>query len=245
MSRGVDADAAAPVLSLEEIEFAWPGAPPLLQIEAARVAPGERVFVAGASGSGKSTLLGLVATIHLPSRGVVRLFGRDTRSLRAAERDRLRGEQLGVVFQQFNLLPYLEVLDNVLLPLGFAPARRRRLRSAPGDEARRLLQELDVAEESWRRPAAALSVGQQQRVAVARALLGRPPLLLCDEPTSALDADSRDRFLELLIRECDAAGAALIFVSHDRALAGPFDRCWEMAHWQPRHGPSAAAGGSP
>jgi len=225
-------DATAPVLLLDRVEFAWPGAPPLLQIDSARVEAGQRIFVAGASGSGKSTLLGLIAAIHLPTRGDVRLFGQATRSLRAAERDRLRGEKLGVVFQQFNLLPYLKVIDNVLLPLGFAPARRRRLSLPPQDEARRLLRELDVAEDSWQRPAAALSVGQQQRVAVARALLGRPPLVLCDEPTSALDADSRDRFLELLIHETAAAAAALIFVSHDRALAGHFDRCWEMAGWQ-------------
>ena len=118
----------------------------------------------------------------------------------------------------FNLLPYLSAVDNVLLPLGFAPERRRR--AGPGDgEARRLLARLGVAEVADE-PAASLSVGQQQRVAAARAMIGAPQIVVADEPTSALDTDTQDAFLALLFAELDRTGASLLMVSHDRGLRG-------------------------
>jgi putative ABC transport system ATP-binding protein len=132
-------------------------------------------------------------------------------------------DHIGLIFQQFNLIPYLSVLDNVLLPCRFS-RRRREQAGDMADSAARLLGHLDLDASLWQRPATALSVGQQQRVAAARALIGRPELVIADEPTSSLDAERQAAFLDLLIDECNEAGAALVFVSHDRRLAGRFGR---------------------
>lgn len=143
-----------------------------------------------------------------------------------AARDRFRAENIGVIFQQFNLLPYASVRDNIQLPLRFAPARRAR---APKDAARDLTKALGLPPEVLSKPAGQLSVGQQQRVAVARALIGQPGLIVADEPTSALDASTQDRFLELLFEQLHASGAALLMVSHDERLATRFDRTVALA----------------
>ena len=196
----------------------------MLDVAEFRVAAGERVFLSGPSGSGKSTLLGLVAGVLAPEAGRVRVLGTDLGALTAAERDAFRGARIGVIFQMFNLLPYLSVLDNVLLPLRFSAARRARLPD-PRAEALRLLAALGLGDTALLgRDVGALSIGQQQRVAAARALLGRPQLVIADEPTSSLDWDARATFLDLLARECAAVGSTLLFVSHDRTLAPLFDR---------------------
>ena len=217
--------AQVPALAIEKLRFGWPGQPLLLSIEALSIATGERVFLRGPSGSGKSTLLGLAAGVLAPQSGRVVVMGQDLAQLPRARRDQFRGDHIGYVFQSFNLLPWLSMVENVLLPLPFAPERARRVGAAPREEAQRLLQSLglDVAAEGAR-GVSALSTGQQQRVAVARALLGRPPLVIADEPTSALDEDTRDRFIDLLLAECSAAGSALLFVSHDSQLARHFHR---------------------
>lgn len=218
--------AAQPILSLAGVRFRWPDGPPLLNIEQFDVAPGERIFLRGPSGSGKSTLLGLIAGIHQPEAGRILVGGQELTEMRASARDRLRGSQLGYVFQQFNLVPYLSVVENVLLPLTFSAERKQRAlaQGAPEDEARRLLEQLGLPADLAGRKPGALSVGQQQRVAVARALLGQPPLVICDEPTSALDTSARDSFLNLLTQCVEASRAALIFVSHDPGLASHFER---------------------
>lgn len=223
------------IVDLTDVTFAWPGHKPLLAVSRLQVNAGERVFVAGPSGSGKSTLLGLIAGIHLPTSGCVTMFGADTRALSASARDRLRGAEMGFVFQQFNLIPYLSVLDNVLLPVSFSAARRERLGSTAEREqqADALLAHLGLSGHINQQPAAKLSVGQQQRVAVARALLGKPKLIICDEPTSALDTQSRDNFLEVIANECQRNNAALIFVSHDQSLATHFDRHLDMHDLNP------------
>lgn len=216
-----------PAITLSRLHFAWPGSPPLLQIDRFELGAGERLFLAGASGSGKSTLLGLIAGITPCQDGEITVLGERMDPARPARRDAIRASQLGVIFQLFNLVPYLSPLENVLLPLQFSADRAARLRAfadSPEDEARRLLAVLGLEGDLLHRASTALSVGQQQRVAAARALIGRPGLVIADEPTSALDHDARDAFLSLLTRECEAAGTALLFVSHDRSLAGRFDR---------------------
>jgi putative ABC transport system ATP-binding protein len=223
--------APAAAIDLEQVRFGWPGARPLLQIDALRIARGERVFLRGPSGSGKSTLLGLIGGVLLPQQGQVRLLGTDIAGLGAAQRDRFRGGHLGFIFQMFNLIPYLDVLENVLLPAQFSPARRGRSGSAGElrSEACRLLAALGLGEDLLERGVTQLSIGQQQRVAAARALLGRPEIVIADEPTSALDADARAGFLELLMAECRAQGTTLLFVSHDTSLQPYFDRSLSMA----------------
>jgi putative ABC transport system ATP-binding protein len=155
-----------------------------------------------------------------PADGQVTVLGTDLPGLAGAARDRFRAAHFGILFQMFNLLPYLTARDNVLLPLAFAPERRRR---AGDGEASRLMTRLGVAEVAGR-PAAELSVGQQQRVAAARALIGAPEIVVADEPTSALDTDTRDGFLSLLFAELDRTGGSLLMVSHDPDLRRRFDR---------------------
>lgn len=221
-----------PVVDLTDVVFAWPGQQAAcLTLDRFRVAAGEHVFVSGASGSGKSTLLGLLAGVLVPGQGRLLLKGTALRDLSGAQRDRFRADHIGIIFQQLNLLPYLSVLDNVLLACKFSALRRRRAAqqgASPAAAAGMLLTRLDLPEPLWRRPAARLSVGQQQRVAAARALLGRPELVLADEPTSALDAGRQAAFMDLLQRECRAVGASLVFVSHDERLATRFGSRFAM-----------------
>jgi putative ABC transport system ATP-binding protein len=218
-----------PVIDLESVRYAFEPARPVLDVERFTVAAGERVFLGGPSGSGKSTLLGLVAGVLVADAGHVRVLGTDLGAEPGAARDALRAARIGVIFQMFNLLPYLSVIDNVLLPVRFSAARRARL-AAPHEEARRLLDALGLgATALLGRGVGALSIGQQQRVAAARALIGRPDLVIADEPTSSLDWDARAAFLELLVQECRAAGSTLLFVSHDRSLAPQFDRSESLA----------------
>lgn len=217
------------LVDINGLRFAWKGQPALLDIPRLSLEAGEKVFLHGPSGSGKSTLLALLAGLLLPSAGTIRLDGEDVSHMSAARRDAWRADHLGFVFQQFNLLPWLSVMDNVLLPLRFSAERRQRLQDAPASEAGRLLQDLGLAPALWQQRAAALSIGQQQRVAVARALLGRPPLLIADEPTSALDADTQQAFLQLMFSECAQHGSAVLFVSHDLRLSSNFDRVLALA----------------
>jgi len=221
------------VVALRDVVFAWsPRASPVLRIAQFDIAPRERVFLRGPSGSGKSTLLNLLAGVAVPQQGTVSVLGTDLTKLGGAARDRFRADHVGFVFQLFNLIPYLTVVENVTLPCLFSERRRARAIAASGSadrEALRLLEHLDLADPALlARRATDLSVGQQQRVAVARALIGAPELIVADEATSALDADRRTAFLELLFRECAAAGSAVVFVSHDASAAHQFDRSIEL-----------------
>lgn len=218
------ASETAPAAAFDQVRFAWPDARTFrLEIDAFELARGERAALLGPSGSGKSTLLSLLCGVVAPSQGEVSVLGRSLGDMRASERDAFRAEHVGVIFQLFNLLPYASVLENVVLPLAFAPERRRRAKDGEA-EAKRLLSALGVEAELVDAPARALSVGQQQRVAAARALIGAPEIVAADEPTSALDADRRDDFLDLLFAEAERAGTAVLLVTHDAAVAARFER---------------------
>lgn len=209
---------------LEALRFGYRRGPVVLDIAELTVPRGERVFLHGPSGSGKTTLLGIIAGVLKPTAGRVAVLGHDLAALSQHQRDALRGEHLGYLFQLFNLLPWLSVVDNVTLPVELHPLRRARLgATSPKDAARALLERLDLGA-FLHTPVSDLSVGQQQRVAAARALIGSPALLIADEPTSSLDADRRNAFLDLLFAECATAGSTLLFVSHDLSLGGRFDR---------------------
>ncbi|HLL09834.1 MAG TPA: ATP-binding cassette domain-containing protein [Rubrivivax sp.] len=212
------------MLSLQGVRYAWPAAgADCVSIEALEVPAGSKLFLHGPSGCGKSTLLGLMAGVLLARQGRISLLGQDWASYSGGRRDARRADHVGVIFQQFNLLPYLSVLHNVLLPCRFSRLRASRCEGSPATAGRTLLQQVGLPESLWQRPANALSVGQQQRVAAARALIGRPELVIADEPSSALDAARRDEFMALLLAECAAAGSTLVFVSHDERLARHFD----------------------
>jgi len=215
------------VLDVKDLSFAWPAASFRIQITDLHVRSNEHWMLEGPSGSGKSTLLQLLGGVLLPQGGDVRILGESWSALSAARRDMCRADHVGFIFQQFNLVPYLSALENVLLPCRFSAPRRQVAESGGGlvDEARRLLAALGLgAKDLQFRRAGRLSVGQQQRVAAARALIGRPALVLADEPTSALDADNRDAFLELLFSEARSANTAIVLVSHDANLRPHFER---------------------
>lgn len=204
-------------IALEGVEFAYGSRlPVVLDLSTFEVAAGESCFLYGPSGCGKTTLLGLIAGVLTARRGVVRVLGQDLGAMSGAQRDAWRGANLGYIFQMFNLLPYLNVRDNILLPCRLHASRKAdelgKIAAALGIEE---LLDLGVLE---------LSVGQQQRVAAARALIGGPRLVIADEPTSALDTAHRERFLELLLTQCKVSGASLLFVSHDQGLAPLFTR---------------------
>ncbi len=221
------------VIDIADLSFAWRKPSTVLDIAQFSVTAGERVFLFGPSGSGKSTLLGILSGVLMPDRGSVRVLGQDLSQLSASRRDAFRSEHIGIIFQMFNLLPYLSLVENVTLPCRFSAQRRSRL-SQNGDameaEARRLLERLGLPPDVMsRRDVTELSVGQQQRVAAARALIGAPELIIADEPTSSLDADARGNFIDLLSEECAKAKTTLLFVSHDLSLADRFDRALDLA----------------
>ncbi len=213
---------------LDNVDFAWPGQRrEILRIQYMAVLRGEQVFISGPSGSGKSTLLSLVAGILRPSSGEIFVNSVRITPLSGIARDAFRGDNIGFIFQQFNLIPYLSVLDNVLIPCRLSAARYHAATTrfaSLENAAAYFLERLGLEPALWRNRASLLSVGQQQRVAAARALIGSPRLLIADEPTSALDADLRQDFLRLLLRECAESGSGLLFVSHDQTLAEKFPR---------------------
>jgi putative ABC transport system ATP-binding protein len=216
------------MIELRDVRFSWPGGEPLLEIASLQISRGERIFLHGPSGSGKSTLLGLLGGVLEPQQGGVSIDGYRLSAVKRSLRDRFRAEHIGFIFQMFNLIPYLSVVENVTLPARFSAQRRRRAVETSGSlstEAHRLLAAVGMDPTIYaERQATQLSQGQQQRVAAARALFGRPQIIIADEPTSSLDADARERFISLLSSECRASEATLIFVSHDASLRSQFDR---------------------
>lgn len=218
-----------PLIEIENLRFTWPGADaPLLACDAFSLERGEHLFVRGPSGSGKSTLLGLLTGVLTPGSGRLSLMQQDTSKLSASRRDRLRADHIGYIFQQFNLVPYLDLIENVILPCRFSRRRAAHAERGHGSvsaAAGHLLGNLFTGQELDRKsPVAKLSVGQQQRVAAARALIGDPDIVIADEPTSSLDFETRERFVELLFEQVVATDATLVFVSHDPTLGARFER---------------------
>ena len=220
---------AETILDLKNVCFSWKNSGrELLNLPELLVEQHDHVFLQGPSGSGKSTLLALVGGILVSESGTLKVLGTEIKSLSSSARDSFRVDHIGFIFQLFNLLPYLSIEENVILPLSFSKIRAKRAGRTKIDqvnEAHRLLKALALGEQlAEKSPVTELSVGQQQRVAAARSLIGNPELIIADEPTSALDADLRHSFLELLFGECKKAGSTLLFVSHDSTLSELFNR---------------------
>lgn len=196
----------------------------VLDIPEFSVQAGEEVFLFGPSGSGKTTLLEILAGVLPADEGQVSVLGQNLTQMTAKQRDAFRATHMGYVFQSFNLIPYLSVSENIQLPLHLSAERRARLGNVDLDLViRALCGNLGIAD-LLDKKVTQLSVGQQQRVAVARALLGKPDLLLADEPTSALDTDHREKFLKLMFELSELYGTTVIFVSHDRTIQKLFSR---------------------
>ncbi len=209
-------------IRIHQLRYRWPGRPePVIAIDRWEVERGQQVFLHGPSGSGKSTLLNLLAGVLLAESGELEVLDHVLADMSARARDRFRARHVGFVFQQFNLIPYLTAGENIRLAARFARTPAERVTR---DVLVELLQQLALPAEVLDRRTGELSVGQQQRIAVARALVNRPEVILADEPTSALDQDARYAFIDVLLRSVRASGAAVVFVSHDRSLAQHFQR---------------------
>ena len=194
---------------------------PILDIPEWSITTGEHIFVHGPSGSGKSTLLNLLAGILVTTSGSIKILDQSFDRMTGHQRDKFRARHIGFVFQQFNLIPYLTVLDNIRLASHFAGSSSQR---NVDSKAKTLLKALGINTALHHRPASHLSIGQQQRVAIARSLINTPELLIVDEPTSALDSQNRDAFMTLLMEVVTQHNITLIFVSHDLSLAKYFSR---------------------
>lgn len=214
-----------PVVELKQVQFTWPGSQAAtLNIPSLSIKRGEHLFIKGPSGCGKSTLLGLLTGINSATSGQVQVLDEDLSAMSGSHRDKFRADNIGYIFQQFNLLPYLSVIENVTLPCQFSAARRKQVDGDLKEQAKKLLKKLRLAETLLDKPVVELSIGQQQRVAAARALIGKPKVIIADEPTSSLDFDNRTAFIELLLEQVNQAESTLLFVSHDPTLEPLFDR---------------------
>lgn len=212
------------LIELRDLKFNYHDGSAVLNIPEFSVVRGEELFLYGPSGTGKTTFLEILAGVLKPSHGSLKILGCDLGDMSDAQRDAFRAEHMGYIFQNFNLIPYLSVKENIELPLHLSAARRARLGSVGTDLViRGLCGNLGIGD-LLDKKVAALSVGQQQRVAVARALLGKPDLLLADEPTSALDTDHREKFLKLMFELAELYGTTVVFVSHDRSMEKMFSR---------------------
>jgi putative ABC transport system ATP-binding protein len=210
-------------ISMHDVKFYWSKTtPPTLNIKEWHIDKGQSVFLYGRSGSGKSTLLNIIAGILEPQQGVVNILNQDITRLGQVEKDRFRARHMGVIFQQFNLIPYLSVVDNIQLSQTFSAAKRSK------EQMVHLVEQLGLPADLLLRKANQLSVGQQQRVAVARALHHQPEIIIADEPTSALDTETRDEFIELLLQQAKTNNSAVLFVSHDKSLACYFDQTIDL-----------------
>ena len=219
-------------LELQNIEFSWPQqAKPLFAIAELTLQQGETLFIGGPSGCGKTSLLSLITGIQVAQHGTCRVLGTTMNQLSPSDRDRFRGEHLGLIFQQFNLLPFLTVQENIELPSKLFDRRFKKSTQLFGSvqaHVDRLCDALHLEPALRHRRANLLSVGEQQRVAAARALLGCPSLIVADEPTSALDEDNKIDFLNLLLSTANAQKTSVITVSHDMRIASNFDRVFLM-----------------
>ena len=229
MSADSELHQAAIVIS--DLMFGYGSGPAVLAIDELHIQASKKIFLFGPSGCGKSTLLAMLGGVLVPQQGSVTVMGHQISAMKGAARDKIRADHIGFIFQQFNLVPYLSVVENVCLPCRYS--QRRHLRACdkdatPEKSAARLLSSLGIDDELRSRKTTDLSVGQQQRVAAARALIGQPELIIADEPTSSLDADRRREFIDLLLSECEQTNSTVIFVSHDATLASHFDMAIDL-----------------
>lgn len=214
------------MIEIRGLHFGYPGSAFRLDVPSFQVHKGEKLAVIGPSGSGKTTLLNLVSGIVIPEKGEVKVADTDVSALSDAHRRNFRIRNIGFVFQDFELLDYLNVLDNVLHPFRITGALR--LDRTVKERAERLADRMGIGDKLWRR-ANDLSQGEKQRVAICRALLPGPRLLLADEATGNLDPRNKGRILDLLFDSVDAHGATLLAVTHDHELLPRFDRVVDFA----------------
>lgn len=211
---------------LKDLKFSYPSstkkpAPLVLSIDELEILDGEKVFLYGPSGFGKSTLLNILAGVLEVKSGQVEVLGKNLHSISQGARDHLRGENVGYIFQIFNLIPYLNIKENIVLPCLINKKRGAGIDFY--EQADELIKTLGLTEHAEKK-VTDLSIGQQQRVAAARALIGNPKLIIADEPTSSLDEKNTSEFMNLILAEWEKRRFTLVFVSHDTSLKAYFPR---------------------
>ena len=217
-------DLNAETIRLDSVRFYWSKNKDFkIFIPELKISEGEKVLLLGESGSGKTTLLSLISGFLSPISGDIYLNEKNINNLSARSRDQYRSDNIGIIFQQFNLLPYANVIDNIILPLYFSKVRASKIINQK-ETAVNLCKSLRLPDTVTDMQANNLSVGQQQRVAVARALIGNPSLVIADEPTSSLDSDAQNIFLDLMFSQIEKNNSSLLMVSHDTSLSSYFDR---------------------
>jgi len=220
---------------MKNVEFSYSISPKknILKIVHWHVKQGEQLFIHGPSGSGKSTLLNLICGLQTANLGNIRVLGKSFDMMSTRQKDKYRAEHIGYIFQQFNLIPYLNLIENITLPCKFSQIRKEKaLKTSKSleKEAIRLLDNLGINSSAiLKRSVSELSIGQQQRVAIARALIGSPDIIIADEPTSALDSEHKTAFVKMLFDECEKENITLVFVSHDESLKNHFQRCIKLS----------------
>ena len=217
------------MIRINGLAFSYPDQGFHLAIPEFQVAAGEKVAVIGPSGSGKTTLLNLVAGIVAPGQGTLTVNGQNVGALSDAARRNFRITNIGFVFQAFELLDYLDVLDNILHP--YRITRALKLNRAVRERAAGLAAQMGIGDK-LARPVDRLSQGEKQRVAICRALLPQPKLLLADEATGNLDPRNKTQILDLLFQSADDHGATLLAVTHDHELLPRFDRVVDFRDFQ-------------
>lgn len=217
------------MIDIRELQFSYPRSGFRLRIDELVVGAGQRLAVTGPSGSGKTTLLNLIAGISVPDSGTVTVDGQRVSELNDARRRAFRVRSIGFVFQRFELVEYLSVRENILLPCRISST----LRVTPEVQQRvtELAEETGIADKLGRHMNQ-LSQGEQQRVAICRALLAAPRLILADEPTGNLDPANKRRILDLLFRQCESSGLTLVAVTHDLGILEGFHRSIDFGDFQ-------------
>ena len=212
------------IIKIDSVRFYWSKKSNFkIFVPNLEIKKGEKVLLLGESGSGKTTHLSLMCGFLNPLSGNISINGNTINQLSSKTRDEYRADNIGIIFQQFNLLPYANVVDNVLLPLYFSKVRSNNV-SNKKEKVIELFKQLRLPDDIAQFRASSLSMGQQQRVAVARALIGNPSLIIADEPTSSLDADAQKIFLNLMFEQISENNSTLLMVSHDKSLSNQFDR---------------------
>ncbi len=216
------------IIEINSCHFSYPNTDtPILDLAPLHVRENEHIFLHGKSGSGKSTFLNILCGVLEPQKSDISILQTDITQLSASQKDRFRADNFGIIFQQFNLLPYLSVSQNIVLPCAFSKQKALHV-SVQESEILKLMDALELPAHLLHKQAMHLSVGEQQRVALARALIGSPRIIIADEPTSALDDESKQSFMRHLFSQTKAQNSTLIFVSHDKTLATHFDKVYDF-----------------
>ena len=217
------------IVKIESLRFQWSKNNNFkIFVPKLEVGRGKKVLFLGESGSGKTTLLSLICGFLEPLSGSISINDKIISNLTSTNKDAYRSDNIGIIFQQFNLLPYANVIDNIVLPLYFSKQRSKKVENKT-NAAMTLCDQLRLPESILNQKASNLSVGQQQRVAVARALIGSPSIIVADEPTSSLDTEAQELFLDLMFDQISKNSSTLLMVSHDKSLTNYFDQVIDIS----------------